>query len=215
MSRVTAKTGRRSSLEPRKGFVERAMSSGSSITPPHSEARSQQSTRPPGTVVSFCGFPALAQCTEESQWYGMAVCCGRSISRPWHRGLGRWDLIVVIGKKDWRPELCSEPTRRVTGHCQFTPLPLKMQADRFLRWKLREDLRLFFSAWVFLLDSSFSGCAFFPSYSCLLLLKRPHKRGQAEPVCPPSGWGTLGLCAFVWKGKFGTAECWPVSPQLA
>lgn len=114
MSRVTANTGRRSNLEPRKGFVREPCPQ-VVVSPPHSETRSQLSTRPPGTVVSSCGFPALAQCTEESQWYRMAACCGQSISRPWCRGLGRWDLIVVIGKKDWRPGLCSEPTRRVTG----------------------------------------------------------------------------------------------------
>lgn len=143
MSRVTAKTGRRSSLDTRKGFVREPCPQ-VVVSPPHSEARSQLSTRPPGTVVYSCRFPALAQCTEESQWHGTAACCGRSISHPWRRDLGRWDLIVVIDKKNWRPGLCSEPTRRVAGHCQLTPLPLKMQADRFLRWKLREDDWLFF-----------------------------------------------------------------------
>lgn len=214
VSRVTAKTGRRSSLEPRKGMVREPCPQ-VVASPAHSEASSQMSTRPPRTVVSSCsGFSALGQCTEESQWYGMAACCGWSISHPWRRGLGRWDLIVVLGKKDWPPGLCSEPTWRVTGHCQFTPLPLKTQADRFLRWKLRKMTGSFFSL-------GFRAEFFFQRlcFLSLSLLPSPpeasSQRGQAEPECRPPGWGTLGLCSCVWKGKFETADYWPVSPQTS
>lgn len=175
-----------------------------------SEARSQLCTRPPGTVLSCCSFPALGTvCRRELMTLGGSLLWAEhnrfhvregGVGGMWW-SLGGWALLVVIGKKDWWPGLFSSVTWRSTGtlpHRSFVfpaaarPVPKNVNLGKI------PDLPF---SLALVLNSSFSGCTFSFSYPCLLpllLLQCPYKRGQAEPVCRPNGWGTLGLCSHVF-----------------